>query len=173
MAISCGGTARKCGGVGTSAICRHLDAKICIPSRHRYNCDMESFSQSLACGKASIWYQTERNTANLIRTVFGCIEREGLSGDAIWHLLTLTWITVHDSESTHSHWRRYKVPALAFLFGIDAPDLRESLSATLKQMALPETVRQAANCDTGMINYRGVWRNSSRLWCQKNVISLR
>ena len=134
---------------------------------------MGSFSQSLSCGNVRSWYQTEQNTGRLIRAVFGYIGRDDLSGDAIWRLLTLTWITVHDGEATNSHWRKYKVPALAFLFGIEAPDVRENLSATLKQMTLPEDVRQAADCDTGMINYRGVWRNSSQLWCQKNVIALR
>ncbi len=134
---------------------------------------MVNFSQSLARGKVRSWYQTELNTSHLIRTVFGYVEGDDLSGEAIWRLLTLTWITVHDGEATHSHWKKYKVPALAFLFGVEVPDVRENLSATLKQMILPENVRQAADCDTGMINYRGTWRNSSQLWCQKNVVILR
>jgi hypothetical protein len=145
----------------------------CIPSGRRYNGDMENFSPSLARGKVKSWYHTEQNTGYLIRTIFGCIDRDDLSSEAIWHLLTLTWITVHDGEATGSHWKKYKVPALAFLFRTRAPVLRVTLSATLEQMALPENVRLAADCDTGMINYRDVWRNSSEPWCHRNVIMLR
>ena len=40
-------------------------------------------------------------------------------------------------------------------------------------MNLPSAVAQSAKRDTGMVNFRGTWRNSSRKWCQHNLDDLR
>ena len=44
----------------------------------------------------------------------------------------------------------------------------KSLPASLNAMDLPDNVREAASKTTGMVNFRNVWRNSSRKWCHAN-----
>jgi hypothetical protein len=71
-----------------------------------------------------------------------------------------------------THWKRLKIPALENLFNKKAT-VNSDLSATIDSMNLPSAVAQFAKRDTGMVNFRGTWRNSSRNWCQQNRDNLR
>ena len=44
-------------------------------------------------GNESAWYKAERNTADLIQAVLSHRELSQLSGEEIWQLLRLAWIT--------------------------------------------------------------------------------
>ena len=118
------------------------------------------------------WYNTEKNTAALIQSVVKSRTPDKLSGDEIWSLITLTWITVGKKHVSPTHWKRLKIPALESLFSKKAA-VNSDLSATIDSMNLPSTVAQFAKRDTGMVNFRGTWRNSSRKWCQQNRDDLR
>jgi hypothetical protein len=71
-----------------------------------------------------------------------------------------------------THWKRLKVPALETLFNKKAT-ANSVLSASIDSMNLPDAVAQAAKEETGMVNFRGTWRNSSRKWCNENRDDLR
>jgi hypothetical protein len=114
------------------------------------------------------WYRTEKDTSALIRSVVESRSSRNLSGDQIWSLITLTWITVNREGDSPKHWKKLKVPALASLFNKNIPNLRDDLSETIDSMNLPRAVAQSAKRTTGMINFRGTWRNSSREWCREN-----
>ncbi len=118
------------------------------------------------------WYNTEKNTAALIQSVVKSRSPDKLSGDDVWSLITLTWITVGKKQVSPSHWKRIKIPALENLFNQKAT-LNSDLSATIDSTNLPPAVAQFAKRDTGMANFRGTWRNSSRKWCQQNRDDLR
>lgn len=121
-------------------------------------------------GPKKQWYQSELATAALLSAVVNA-RRGDLSKDDLWNLLRLTWVTVHGQEVTRDHWRRLKVPALASLFRrptVDGDDLRESITA----MGLPKTVSDAAMEETGIVNLRGVWRNTILPWCGRHRTSL-
>ncbi len=118
------------------------------------------------------WYNTEKNTAALIQSVVKSRSPDKLSGDDVWSLITLTWITVGKKQVSPSHWKRIKIPALENLFNEKAT-LNSDLSATIDSTNLPPAVAQFAKRDTGMANFRGTWRNSSRKWCQQNRDDLR
>lgn len=119
-----------------------------------------------------LWYNTERNTAALIQSVVKSRSADKLSGDQIWSLITLTWITMGKKDVSPTHWRHLKVPALESLFSRKAT-ADSTLSATIDSMKLPHAVAQSAKEETGMVNFRGTWRNSSRKWCQQNRDDLR
>ena len=84
-------------------------------------------------------------------------------------MLRLTWITVsHDDEPSDDSWRRLKVPAIAALFDMKGTIQAESLPSTIAGMHLPKEVAESASKSTGIVNFRNVWRNSSRSWCVRN-----
>ena len=112
------------------------------------------------------WYNTEKNTAALIQSIVKSGSADKLSGDEIWSLITLTWITMGKKHVSPTHWKRLKTPALENLFNKKAT-ANSNLSATIDSMNLPSAVAQFAKRDTGMVNFRGTWRNSSRKWCQQ------
>lgn len=114
------------------------------------------------------WYLTEKNTSALIRSVAASRSPSNLSGDQIWSLITLTWITKTRKAGSPQRWKKYKIPALALLFKKSTPNVRDGLSATIDSMKLPKVVAQSAKEKTGMVNFRGTWRNSSREWCKTN-----
>jgi hypothetical protein len=118
------------------------------------------------------WYNTEKNTAALIQSVVKSRSADKLSGDEIWSLITLTWITMGTKHVSPTHWKRLKIPALETLFNKKAT-ADPNLSATIDSMKLPTAVAQFAKQDTGMVNFRRTWRNSSRTWCQQNRDDLR
>jgi hypothetical protein len=118
------------------------------------------------------WYRTEKNTSALIRSVVSSGSTRNLSGDQIWSLITLTWITINQEGVSPNHWKKLKLPALALLFNKANPKLEEDLSETIDSMSLPQAVAQSAKQDTGIVNFRGTWRNSSREWCGDNLDAL-
>jgi hypothetical protein len=118
------------------------------------------------------WYRTEHNTASLIRTVAKRCLRRGLSGDQIWNLITLTWVSRNRRGVTANHWKKLKVPALESLFDKKIPLIDDDLSKTIDSGKLPPDVAQAAKRKTGMVNARGTWRKSSRGWCTHNETEL-
>jgi hypothetical protein len=118
------------------------------------------------------WYNTEKSTAALIQSVLKFRPADKLSGDQIWSLITLTWITMGKKHVSTAHWKRYKIPALETLFSKNAA-ASSDLSVTIDSMNLPDAVAQAAKKETGMVNFRGTWRNSSRKWCRQNRDDLR
>jgi hypothetical protein len=118
------------------------------------------------------WYSTEKNTAALIQTVLKYRWADGLSGHQIWRLITLTWITKGKKHVSSTHWKRLKVPALETLFKENAT-VSSGLSETIDSMGLPDAVACAAKKETGMVNFRGPCRKSSRKWCNENRGQLR
>ncbi len=112
--------------------------------------------------KAQDWYETECNTAGLIQ-ILAQTQTRPLSGRQIWNLLRLTWITRADE-----HWGVIKVPVLADWYDSRLPSALNDLGASLKVLNLPQSVFEAANRETGFVNYRPVWRNSSLGWCKAN-----
>lgn len=114
------------------------------------------------------WYRAEKNTSALIRSVVASPRARNLSGDQIWSLITLTWITKSPNGAHTNHWRKLKVPALKSLFSPNAPDVVDDLSAAVDSMNLPLAVAQSAKKETGMVNFHGTWRKSSRPWCREN-----
>jgi hypothetical protein len=123
--------------------------------------------------KKKKWYETEKNTSALIRSVVSSRSIRNLSGEQIHNLITLTWITKSRKRESTDHWKKYKVPALASLFNEDRPNDRADLSATIDAMKLPTAVAKSAKRKTGMINFRNPWRKSSLGWCKKNQNDLR
>jgi len=71
-----------------------------------------------------------------------------------------------------TYWKQVKIPALENLFNKKAT-ANSNLSAAIDSMNLPSAVAQLAKRDTGMVNFRRTWRNSSRSWCQQNRDDLR
>jgi hypothetical protein len=118
------------------------------------------------------WYQSERNTAAMLRTVVSARSGKPLSGDDIWYILQLTWVT-----RARDHWRKLKVPALLRLFpqekSVRKPSRDANLQEVLERVSLPKRVAEAAAKTTGIVNFRGTWRNSSRAWCKQNSAELR
>lgn len=122
----------------------------------------------------SSWYQTERNTERLIKTVIADREPAALSGEDIWRLIQLTWITAGPNHSNQDHWKRLKVPALAHLYGKRAA-ISPDLAVSLASMELPPSVSKAAAENTGFVNAYRAYRNSLKGWCFANkgpVISI-
>jgi hypothetical protein len=118
-------------------------------------------------GFQSDWYETEKNTALLIKAVLSSLDIKSFSGDDLWNLVRLTWITVKGQDVAPDNWKHLKVPALASLFNLE-PVVLDDLPATIKRMGLPSAVAMAAVRTTGMVNFRNVWRNSCRHWCKTN-----
>jgi hypothetical protein len=115
-----------------------------------------------------VWYRKEKNTSALIRSVAASRFNRNLSGDQIWSLVTLTWITRSPKRVPTNHWKKLKVPSLASLFDKNAPTLTDDLSTAIDALHLPKGVDQAAKHETGILNARGTWRKSSRKWCREN-----
>lgn len=118
------------------------------------------------------WYNTEKNTAALVQSIVKSRSPDKLSGDDIWSLIRLTWISMGAKDVAPTHWKRLKIPALENLFKKTAT-ADSNLTVTIDSMNLPSPVAQRAKQDTGMVNFRPTWRNSSRKWCQQNRDDLR
>lgn len=118
------------------------------------------------------WYSAEKNTAALIQSVVKYRSVETLSGNQIWSLIQLTWITMGARGISSDHWKRLKIPALATLFERKV-SVNSTLAKTVDSMHLPTTVARAAREQTGMVNFRGTWRNASRKWCSQHRNALR
>lgn len=125
------------------------------------------------------WLKVERNTALLIRDVYGscfeknsCLPEETLSKN-LWALCRLTWITKYRGNVCDTHWKNTKIPALEILFA--KPSGKKNKSGSLmKAIAdlsphLPETVTALAKKDTGFSNLYNAFRNSSESWIKKHV----
>lgn len=125
----------------------------------------------LLTGKKASWYESEKNTAALLQAVIDAKSGKPLSGDDIWHLIRLTWVT-----RGRNHWKELKVPALQRLFPqsmASAASNADRLQDAIAALSLPQGVAQAAAKKTGIVNFYGAWRNSSRLWCDQNAPKLR
>jgi hypothetical protein len=118
------------------------------------------------------WYRKEKNTSALIRSVAASQFNRNLSGDQIWSLVRLTWITSSPKRVPTNHWKKLKVPALASLFHKSTLSITDDLSASIDALKLPKAVAQAAKLETGILNARGTWRNSSRKWCGEHHFDL-
>lgn len=115
------------------------------------------------------WYQAERNTASLVQQVIADRGVETLSGSDLWNLFRLCWWT-----RSEDHWRRIKVPALAGLYKAHDLSLKANLHTTLSSAsALPRRLVSIASKETGFVNFRPVWRQSSEPWCHQNAGKLR
>ena len=125
-------------------------------------------------GDKERWYQSETNTAALLRAVVSGRRGELLSSDDIWHLLRLTWCT---RSADHGHWRILKVPALCHLFpqnnSVQKPSRHAKLQEVLDGMSLPRRVADAAAKTTGNIDLYKAYRNSSKGWCKRHATELR
>ncbi len=120
----------------------------------------------------STGYETERNTEALLKAVVDA-HVQGLSGDDVWQLLRLTWIT-----KRKDHWKSLKVPALAHLFpkGLRAKkaDIRGDLKSTVENIKLSDViVAEAAAKKTGFVNCYAAYRNSAQAWCKENEKELK
>jgi hypothetical protein len=118
------------------------------------------------------WYQGELNTSHLVKQVVAdWIDNHGLdelSGLKMWNLFRLCWWTKADD-----HWKRIKIPALENLYGKPIgvkSDLRQTLSSATH---LARHLAQIASEETGFVNFRPVWRQSSKAWCIRNAGPLR
>jgi hypothetical protein len=120
--------------------------------------------ESVVDGK---WYDAERNTEGLVKAVMATRDVHSLSGEDIWRLLQLTWITAHGSHPTDDHWQTLKVPALAHLFNRNACISRD-LQSSLESLQLPQPVAQMAFKTTGIVNAYRAYRNSLKGWCLTN-----
>src|SRR5438445_4251224 len=118
------------------------------------------------------WYRTEKNTSTLVRSVVGSRLIRNLSGDQIWSLITLTWITMGKKHVSPHSLEAAQSSGAGNLFSKNATG-NSDLAATIDSMNLPDGVAQAAKRETGMVNFRGTWRNSSRKWCKQNRDDLR
>jgi hypothetical protein len=132
---------------------------------------MSSLIPPVSAGKRH-WYNTEKNTAALVQSIVKSRSAGTLSGDDIWSLIRLTWISMGAKDVSPTHWKRLKIPALENLFK-KTSSADSNLSVTIDSMNLPSPVAQLAKQDTGMVNFRPTWRNSSRKWCQQNRDDLR
>jgi len=128
--------------------------------------------QQLLKGATKDWYKTHQNTAALLQAVTASLDVENLSGDAMWQLMRLTWVTNNAHGVSPNHWQTLKVPALASLFG-KRVDIRDDPATTIRAMGLPAKIESAAILETGAVNFRRVWRNTARPWCGENGNALR
>jgi len=117
----------------------------------------------------SKWYQKERDTEALIKAVVAVRPASGLSGEDIWCLIRLTWVTVGSADS---HWQQLKIPAIAHLLKKSA-DPAEDLASAIASMRLPGPIASAASKPTGMVNAYRAYRNSLLDWCNGNNAVLR
>ncbi|MCE5311479.1 MAG: hypothetical protein LLG20_27910 [Acidobacteriales bacterium] len=113
------------------------------------------------------WYETEKNTGVLCKAILASLAPKNLSSDDLWNLLRLTWITVNGQDVFRGHWKLLKAPALAHLYRRPL-HVGNDLSSTVQPMSLPKAVADAACQETGVVNFRNVWRNSCRAWCAAN-----
>ena len=118
-------------------------------------------------GSKAEWYETEKHTAALLKAVVASRVVATLSADDLWHLFRLTWITVNGQDVAHEHWKRLKLPALAQLFK-KTPIFLDDLRSSVRAMGLSRAVADAAVYETGIVNFRNVWRNSCRSWCSEH-----
>ena len=120
-------------------------------------------------------YARKRSTASMIQKVVSCLNIERLTGERLWYLVSLTWITKNGSEISPEYWKKYKIPALVCLFRTGQPSLSDphDLSARVDAMRLPDAVGEAAKEETGMVNFYTARRNSAKQWCDSNLVSLR
>jgi hypothetical protein len=128
--------------------------------------------QQLLEGGFRDWYEVERNTATLLAAVTAALEIDKLFGNQIGQLMRLTWITNSGKDVSPNHWQTLKVPALASLFG-KRFEISGDQSATVRAMGLPADVESAAVRNTGVVNFRSVWRNTAQSWCDVNRTALR
>jgi len=120
-------------------------------------------------------YALKRNTSSLIQKVVACFNIEGLTGEGLWHLVSLTWNTKSGPSVSPGCWRTYKIPALSYLFGKGQkkPSDLLDLPSSIASMGLPDAVAEAAREETGIVNFYNSRRNSARGWCNDNAAILR
>ena len=120
-------------------------------------------------------YARKRNTASMIQKVVSCLHIEGLTGEGLWRLVSLTWITKSGKKVSRDYWKTYKIPALAYYFGKGPKKRRDlhDLSSSIAALGLPEAVADAANEETGIVNFYTARRNSALPWCNDHAASLR
>src|ERR1017187_7402379 len=129
---------------------------------------MKDLSAVLRDNKAKLrWYETEKNTAMLVRAAVASRGANTLTGDDIWNLLRLCWITAGPD-----YWKTAKIPALDGLFKLKIQILND-LDSTIDPAGLPSEVALAARQPTGFVNFRNVWRESSLNWCRAHATKLR
>lgn len=114
------------------------------------------------------WYEGESNTARLVKAVVADQDIDKLSGVKLWNLFTLCWWTRADDN-----WKRIKIPALSILYGVSI-EVKSDLRSTVKSAGnLPPGVAKLARQETGFVNFRSVWRQSSQAWCTQHALTLR
>lgn len=125
-----------------------------------------------ALSTSSEWYKTERNTEAMVKAVMEFRSPRSLSGEDIWQLVRLTWVTTSEGRLVEDHWKQLKMPALAHLL-MKTAITSDDLTATLSTMHLPAALEQAAARKTGMVNAYRAYRNSLSDWCAAHKDTLR
>jgi hypothetical protein len=120
-------------------------------------------------------YARKRNTASLVQRVVSCLHIEGLTGEGLWHLISLTWLTRSGKRVSPDYWKKYKIPALAYFFGSARERSRtlKNLSSSIVALGAPDAVADAAQAETGTVNFYSARRNSALRWCNDNADILR
>jgi hypothetical protein len=120
-------------------------------------------------------YARERNTASMIQKVVSCQHIEGLTGEGMWRLASLTWITKGGRKVSPDYWKAYKIPTLAYFFRKGQVKRRDlfDLPSSIAALDLPDAVAEAANEETGVVNFYAARRNSALPWCNAHAASLR
>lgn len=120
-------------------------------------------------------YTRKRNTALMLQKIISCLHIEGLSGEGLWRLGSLTWITKSRRKVSPDYWKAYKIPALTYFFGKEQKKRRDlhDLLSSIAALGLPDAVADAANEETGIVNFYPARRNSALQWCEAHAASLR
>lgn len=61
-------------------------------------------------------YARKRSTASMIQKVVSCLHIEGMPGEGLWRLVSLTWITKNGNKVSPEYWKTYKNPRPGVFF---------------------------------------------------------
>jgi hypothetical protein len=116
------------------------------------------------------WAERQRETNRLVRAaadyLFG---KPSISGDQLYGLCKLTWITSSFDGADASYVRSTKIPALGHIFSrnYDAFGL-DQVAADIASITGKQGIKRLIRAGTGFTNFYKAYRNSARLWISDN-----
>jgi hypothetical protein len=136
------------------------------PKQISGQCDVRRHSSCLKTGP-----DRERRTNRLARAAADYVfSKSSVSAEQLYGFCKLTWITNSYDGDDAAYVHSTKLPALGQVFSRDYEDGDlEDVAADIASIAGNNAIKQLILSDTGFTNFYKAYRNSARLWIDKNL----
>lgn len=122
---------------------------------------------------SQVWADRQRRTNALVRKIAARVLSSEPTGDQIFGLCKLTWITDSYESDNAAYIKSTKIPAISDAIGVDYNGLELAKVASLVAEEFSDKeLENLVFSHTGFTNFYKAYRNSARQWIEENKVEL-